>query len=399
MDGDEGNDATKSRVMGYFHTRPVHINESHPMLDLDAIVNELNAAVDQFTCRGSGFVLNKITKLSIAFVPFCPLGGGNSYIETPDWLLKTNAVVNVKNYQSEDCFKWAIISAMFPATTNVDRISSYRRYKNAVECSGLNYPVQPNQTPVFEQNNPTIAIHCLAYDDEKDSFLIIHTSSEMHKRQHKITLLLLDSPDGNAGHYVWVKYLSRLIASKYTKKCAHFVCLSCLHLFASQRVLREHEPNCLAHAPQQCTYPAGKKCEIEIPKASLLIPFEFCLVADFESFLVPAQPSLVNTHVPSGFCIYRVTQHENYQTDPVTYSGDDVMGNFFEHVFAEAKTISKILSHNVSMKPLTCLQQAEIERATNCSNCNAAFLSQNEKTCHHSVACWKKIVISNVAVA
>jgi len=197
------------------------------MLDLDAIVNELNAAVDQFTCHGSGF-FNKITKLSIAFVPFRPLGGGSSYIETPDWLLKKNAVVNVKNYQSEDCFKWAIISAMFPASTNVDHISSYRRYENAVDCTGLNYPVQPNQIPVFEQNNPTIAVHCLGYDDEKDSFSIIHMSSEMHKCQHKITLLLLDSPDGSAGHYVWVKYLSRLIASKYTKKCAQFVGLSCL---------------------------------------------------------------------------------------------------------------------------------------------------------------------------
>jgi len=98
---------------------------------------------------------------------------------------------------------------------------------------------------------------------------------------------------------------------------------------------------------------------------------------------VPAQPPLVNMHVPSGFCIYRVTQHENYQTDPVTYSGDDVMGNFFEHVFAEAKIISEILSHNVSMKPLTCLQQAEFERATNCSNCSTAFLPQNEM-CHYS---------------
>jgi len=52
--------------------------------------------VDQFTCRGSGYVLVQIKKLKIVFVPFQPFAAGSSYIPTPAWLANKHAVINVK---------------------------------------------------------------------------------------------------------------------------------------------------------------------------------------------------------------------------------------------------------------------------------------------------------------
>ena len=382
----ETDDGTNhSRVTAYFHTRPVTITEAQS-LNLDAIVAELNTLVDQFTCRGSGFVLSAITKLTGVFVRFRPLDGGSSYIPTPAWLSRKHAVINVKNYHS-DCFKWAIISALFPVNKNSDLLSSYAQHENAIDCNGLKFPVEPNQIPLFERNNQSIAVHCLAYDETKKSFSILHMSPEMHKRPHKITLLLLDSPDGKMKHYVWVKSLSRLIASKYSRKCAHYVCLSCLQPFASQRVLDEHVPNCLLHAPQQCAYPSGEKAKMRFDAHHFEFPFDFYLVADLECHLtLPPQPdsTVVSTHVPSGFCVYRVTEHDQFRRPPVTYSGENVMQNFFQHVFDEASAISNILSRNVPMSPLTAVEQAEFDRATTCRNCKADFSSQNPKTRHHS---------------
>jgi len=40
------------------------------------------------------------------------------------------------------------------------------------------------------------------------------------------------------------------------------------------------------------------------------------------------------------------------------------MGKFFNHVFAEARPISDILSRDVPMSPLTDVEQVEFERAT-----------------------------------
>ena len=64
-----------------------------------------------------------------------------------------------------DCFKWAVISALFPVATNSDRLLSYSHHENAIDCLRLQFPVEPNQIPVFEEDKQTIAIHCLAYCD------------------------------------------------------------------------------------------------------------------------------------------------------------------------------------------------------------------------------------------
>jgi len=42
----------------------MNITDAQPLnLNIDAVVSELNKLVDQFTCRGSDFVLYTVTKL------------------------------------------------------------------------------------------------------------------------------------------------------------------------------------------------------------------------------------------------------------------------------------------------------------------------------------------------
>jgi len=112
-------------------------------------------------------------------VPFLPLGGG-SYILTLTHIVHKKAVINVKTYERNDCFRWAILSALYPAQQHSDRLSSYARHKHAIDCSGLTFPTHPSQIKIFERNNPTIAIHCIAYNDKKDSFSILYLSPHMH---------------------------------------------------------------------------------------------------------------------------------------------------------------------------------------------------------------------------
>jgi len=400
----EVDDANETRIIGYFHSRPIAVTPGQT-LDLNLLANEMNKLVEQFTCRGSGLVLTSVGKLTAVVVRFRPLGG-SSYIPTPAWLRGKRAIINVKCH-TPDCYRWAILSALYPASLNSDRVNTYAAYRDDIDCSGLKFPVQPQQIPIFERDNPTIAVHCLAYDKASKSFSILYLSPAIHKRPRKITLLLLDSPNGKKKHYVWVKDLSRLIASKFSRRCRRYVCLSCLQSFTSQRVLEEHEMHCLMHAPQQCAYPTGEKALMRFNAHHCEFPFDFYLASDFECFLKPIpapQPEAeleseseskfppkkhcpavdVNTHVPSGFCVYRVTEHEDYQTPPFTYSGERVMEKFFDHIFKEAKTISDILSQNVPMTPLTDDEWREFNRATTCRNCNESFSFSNPKTRHHS---------------
>jgi len=64
------------------------------------------------------------------------------------------------------------------------------------------------QFSVSERDNPDIALHCLARDEENKCFSILYLSPHMHLRSKKISLLLLYSSDGrDMHHYMWVKNL------------------------------------------------------------------------------------------------------------------------------------------------------------------------------------------------
>jgi len=126
--GDEG-----GFITGYFHTPVVLVSPGQP-LNFDELIRIFNDRVEQFTQRGSGYVLSNIIKLSMIYVTFLPLGGGSSYIPTPRCIVRKRAVVNVKSHD-EDCFCWAILSALYPAQHSIDRVSSYKRHLNAIDCS------------------------------------------------------------------------------------------------------------------------------------------------------------------------------------------------------------------------------------------------------------------------
>jgi len=119
----------------------------------------------------------------------------------------------------------------------------------------------------------------------------------MHRCPYRITLQLLDSPNGG-GHYVWVKSLLRLITSKFTHKSSRYVCMSCLQAFSTKRILDAHETHCLVHAPQQCIHHTGDRAKLSFVKDGFEFPYDFYLVADFECFLVPHKDPLIDsTHV------------------------------------------------------------------------------------------------------
>jgi len=119
-------------------------------------------------------------------------------------------------------------------------------------------------------------------------------------------------------------------------------------------------------------------------------------VCDFEAFLVPVNNDdedaddddvrgmrLIDEHRVSGFCCYRVTKHEQYQTPPRVYSGDNVMETFYDHIMSESRIISAIVKDNVEMLPLKPEEEAEHEAASKRGNCDKALTTKNWKVHHH----------------
>ena len=122
-------------------------------------------------------------------------------------------------------------------------------------------------------------------------------------------------------------------------------------------------------------------------------------MADFECFLCPPstaddEPNVDAFHIPSRFCVFHVTDDESYRTDPVVYSGDDVMGKFFSHIFAEAKAISRILSCDVSMAALTASGETEYVNAMTCARLRALIKRRGATITSRANICSRHVVIA-----
>jgi len=96
-------------------------------------------------------------------------------------------------------------------------------------------------------------------------------------------------------------------------------------------------------------------------------------VCDFESFLTPLEREeeeernsmkKLDVHSVSGFCWYRMSSEPKYRTPLKVYSGLDPMTEFYDHVMEESRVISKIVSRQVPIRPMTSDEHKLHEAAT-----------------------------------
>ena len=60
--------------------------------------------------------------------------------------------MNVKNVDDQ-CFKWAILSALFPAGKDAQRVGKYVQHEEKLDWTGLQYPASLKQIRMFERRN------------------------------------------------------------------------------------------------------------------------------------------------------------------------------------------------------------------------------------------------------
>jgi len=115
-------------------------------------------------------------------------------------------------------------------------------------------------------------------------------------------------------------------------------------------------------------------------------------VCDSESFLTPLEREeqeernsmkKLDVHSASCFCCYRISSEPKYRTPPKVYSGPDPMTEFYDHIMEESRVISRIVSQQVPMRPMTPDEHKLHEAATECVNCGGPFSDRNLRVRHH----------------
>jgi len=141
----------QQRILRYFAT-PIYDVDDTQDLDLQQVADHLSKQLDDFNRHGSGFVLDRITKLTLCIVQYRPLHG-SSYIATPPWLAKKQSFVNIKNTSDSKCFIWSVLAALHPGAHDPNRLSNYKPHEDTLNTSCLTFPMPVKDIPKFEKQN------------------------------------------------------------------------------------------------------------------------------------------------------------------------------------------------------------------------------------------------------
>jgi hypothetical protein len=101
-------------------------------------------------------------------------------VRLPRWIEKTHSCINIKNKDSK-CFLWFVLRVLHPVNHNKERISDLEQYKDSIDTSMLEFPVEYNSRNIkkFEEvNNLRISIFCLEDKESKVYPLYVSNRNE-----------------------------------------------------------------------------------------------------------------------------------------------------------------------------------------------------------------------------
>jgi len=231
------------------------------------------------------------------------------------------------------------------------------------------FPLAVKDVKKFEKLNEDIAVSVLTFDERQPIPLYV---TPHRNRKYVVHLLLLS--DKNTHHYVLVKNLSRLVHGRTKHINASFVCPFCFHCFAYESALSNHIEYCSVHCPQTTVYPQSEDAQLFYNAVQKEFSVPYILYIDFETFQTPStDEKCIAEHVPSGFSCVKVSRIDDEKFEPYTYSGPNVLTEFYKHIYDEQDIICKKLSINQPMLSMTEAEKTEYDSATTCQNCRKSF--------------------------
>ena len=220
-------------------------------MQYDIAMADIYNRIEQFTKRGSGWVIGKIAFVDIYISKYSPIRG-RTHCQLPPELASRKAIINVKN-RDDKCFMWSVLAALHPVEEHAERISKYKMYQDQLDFTGLEFPMALSNIPTFERMNE-LAINVLGYGD--NGLFPLYSSKIRDKR---VVNLLLLTPEENTGHYCLIKNLDKLLFSSTGYEHKKFICNCCLCPFNNQERLDRHQEFCTVD-----------KQRVEMPKDAIL---------------------------------------------------------------------------------------------------------------------------------
>ena len=371
--------------------------------------NFLIEAIPEMEKKGSGWTFHKVLTMELHIGRYKAIKGG-SYIKLPQSIVSKRATINVMN-KDHECFKWSVLSALFPAKKNFERVGNYKKHQGKLDFSGISYPTPLSDIPKFERRNK-ISINVYGYTMQKEklkgdlflksklgsketkkeiqanrkewasTYLLQKSKEHANAEKHLDLLLVHDAKEGNS-HYCWIKNFSRFCgsASNHNHGGRKYYCNYCIQGFASQAKLDNHlESGCAEITTCKPCMPPTDKAFIEFKNFENSCKAPFVIYADFECLLTPISKCTKSTvdsytdayqkHESCGFTLYVVGAGlPPGKFKPYVYRGKNTVEEFIVVLKKFEERLMKEIKSNTPMI-MSTQDEVDFQAATCCSFCN-----------------------------
>lgn len=183
----------------YFNTKAFPIFQTSDVTKLFSkhVTEPLLRDVEEFMQRGSGWTLKKIEFLNIVMNKYNPLRA-SSYIPLPEEIKNKHACINVQNVD-EECFKWAMISALVHykgyIINNPSHAYTYEKYVKEFDpkIGDLTFPIAPGEVFKFQKlNDVSINLYVLKKRNGNFEIFPIQLTAHRGTKKYHVNLLLVE---------------------------------------------------------------------------------------------------------------------------------------------------------------------------------------------------------------
>lgn len=351
--------------------------------------------LEDFQERGSGWSLTAIINLTINFNRHEPFRG-SSFIPLPKDIESKKACINIIN-NDQACFAWAVVSALYPAKNNLNKISSYPHYSNVLNIDGIVFPMTLSQIKKFELRNK-LSINVFMLEPRKRVHRVVPvllTKNFITEERH-INILMLDNhnddDDDNdqpaSYHFCWIKNLSRLVNSQLNaNNHKKMICSRCLHHFKTDEKLKKHEVDCSNM----------NNCKIIMPNAGEVVKFTnfvnkemspFIIYMDIESILKPVNVKrgektvCYQEHEAFSIGYYFKCNYDNSISYYKSYRGNECT-RWFAHELEQIVEDIEPVYWVVQPMALSLQEEQDFQKASTCHICEKQFTQNDIKVRDH----------------
>ena len=348
-----------TQEFGFYSNTMILLQNSNIDEILQICEDKINSSIDTFLRRGSGWILEEFTNISLNVTEYKPCAGG-TYLELPsDLKNKNKSLLNIKN-KDDKCIIWAITAALNPNKSDqASRSSLYQQHFDEINIKNISFPTPISDIPKLEKNNN---IRINVYGFEQDSYLskdkalntgIFPCYISPFDYEKTVNLLLISNEHNQ--HYVLIKSLDSLLYNKTKHDRSSRHCERCLQSFSRDHLLERHMLDCKQFKIQRTMMPTEDNIAFNNVKNQLEFPV--MIVADIESVLLPQSKNndpkkteIVSVHEPSGYAykvISNVLPHLTKNVKVERHKG--CMDTFIDDIFSEYEAIKHIFENPVPM--------------------------------------------------